>query len=287
MASSTFSRAAFRMPRPAWATNVDWPVIIAALFVAVVMLAAVAPQLIATHDPYAIAPRFAFAPPSRQHWFGTDQLGRDSYSRVVYGASASILVGLIAISLALSIGALMGIAAALGGPLVDRAISRCIDVLFAFPGLILALVFIALLGPSALTVAVAVGIGSAAGYGRIIRAQALIVTRAGYVTAERALGHRPGSILAHTILPNIARPLLPLFTLGVGQTIVWATGLSFLGLGAKPPSAEWGALLADSRNYTAMAWWLTVLPGAAIAGTALALTVLGRALQSRFDARRL
>jgi peptide/nickel transport system permease protein len=270
-----------------WARRLDGRVgvLAAVAFIVLVLVAAVIPQALLTGDPYVTAPRAAFAPPSLHHWFGTDQLGRDFFSRVVYGASTSLIIGVIAISVALLIGGLLGVGAALGGPWIDRAVNRSLDVLFAFPGLILALVFIALLGPSALTVAIAVGVGSAAGYARIIRAQTLIVVQSDYVTAERALGHAPGRILLLTILPNIARPLLPLFTLGVGQTIVWATGLSFLGLGAKPPAPEWGALLADSRNYSAIAWWLTVLPGAAIALTALSLTVVGRHLQWRFDGR--
>jgi peptide/nickel transport system permease protein len=250
-----------------------------------VLLAAVWPHLLAPIDPYDIDPASAFQAPSAAHWFGTDQSGRDAYSRVVYGAGASLLIGLVAIVVALMLGAILGITAALGGRIADLAIGRIIDVLFAFPGLILALICIAILGASPDTLAIAVGVGSAAGYARIIRAQALTVAQSGYVAAAQMLGTAPARILLLTMLPNITRPLLPLFTLGVGQCIVWATGLSFLGLGVQPPQAEWGALLADSRNYTAMAWWLTVFPGSAIALTALALTILGRYLQARFDGR--
>lgn len=258
----------------------------ALVMLAVILVAALVPHALTRLDPFDIDPANAFMPPSPHHWFGTDQNGRDTYSRVVYGARLSLFVGCLAITIALALGAVLGIGAALGGRWIDRAVCRLIDTLFAFPGIILALVFIAILGVSAPTVAIAVGIGSSAGYARIIRAQALLVIGSNYIQALQALGHSPLRILCRNIIPNISRPLLPLFTLGVGQTVVWATGLSFLGLGVRPPSAEWGALLSDSRNYIANAWWLTVFPGATIALTALALTILGKHLQSRLDGRQ-
>ncbi|MBB4201009.1 hypothetical protein CCR94_00685 [Rhodoblastus sphagnicola] len=259
---------------------------LAAAVLATAALAAIFPQLLVDQGPYDIDPTNAFSPPSPQAWFGTDQNGRDVFSRVVYGARASLFIGIVAISIALFLGAVLGITAALGGRWLDLTIRRFIDVLYAFPGMVLALVVISVLGVSELTMAIAVGAASAAGYAHIIRAQALIVTRSDYVAAARALGHSPARVLIRTILPNIVRILLPLATLGVGQTIVWATGLSFLGLGAKPPAAEWGAMLSDSRNYVSLAWWLTVFPGAAIAVTALSLTVIGKSLQARVEGGR-
>lgn len=287
---ANLSTADFRLDNPATAHVRDaaaaGPAVYAAVLVLVaVLLAAVFPSLLSTHQPYEIDPANAFLPPSFDHLFGTDQSGRDTYSRVVHGARTSLFVGTLAISIALLLGGALGIGAAMGGRWLDLPICRLIDVLFAFPSMILALIFISILGISAPTVAVAVGIGSAAGYARIIRAQALIVTNADYIVALRALGHSPIRVLLRNIVPNIGRALLSLFTLGVGQTVVWATGLSFIGLGVRPPSAEWGALLSDSRNYIANAWWLTVFPGATIAVTALALTVLGKHLQSRLDGR--
>lgn len=258
----------------------------AGALLAFVAVAALFPALPATHPPFDIDPAAAFQPPSAAHWFGTDQSGRDTYSRVIWGTRTSLVVGIVAIALALLLGAVLGLAAALGNRWTDLSVRRLIDVLFAFPGLVLALVVIAVLGISEFTVAIAVGVGSAAGYARIIREQALIVIGADYVVAARALGHAPARVLVRTVLPNIARVLLPLATLGVGQTIVWATGLSFLGLGVRPPAAEWGAMLSDSRNYVAHAWWLTVFPGAAIAATALSLTVIGKHLQSRLEGGR-
>lgn len=257
---------------------------LAILVLAVVLLAALHPQSLTPLDPNNIDPDSAFAPPSAAHWFGTDQNGRDTYARVVYGAGASLAVGLGAIIIALALGAVLGVGGVIGGRWADRIVRRLIEVLYAFPSLILALIWIAILGPSAQTLAVAVGIGGVAGYANIIRAQTLLVTGSDYVAAAQALGHSSARILARTVLPNIARSLLPLFTLGVAQSIVWATGLSFLGLGVQPPSSEWGAMLSNSRDYTAMAWWLTVFPGATIAATALSLSAIGRYLRLRMDA---
>ena len=257
---------------------------LAILSLAIIVVAAVHPQALTQIDPNNIDPENAFTAPSAAHWFGTDQNGRDTFARVVYGTSASLAVGIGAILIALALGAVIGVGGVIGGRWTDRAAQRLIEVMYVFPALILALICIALLGPSAQTLAVAVGIGGAAGYARIIRAQTLVVTGSEYISAAQALGHSPNRILRRTILPNIARPLLPLFTLGVAQSIVWATGLSFLGLGVQPPSSEWGAMLSDSRDYTAMAWWLTVFPGATIAATALSLTAIGRYLRMRLDA---
>ena len=257
---------------------------LAILFLAIIAVAAVHPQALTQLDPNNIDPDNAFTAPSAAHWFGTDQNGRDTFARVVYGTRASLAVGIGAIFIALALGAVIGVGGVIGGRWLDRGARRLIEVLYVFPALILALICIALLGPSAQTLAMAVGIGGAAGYARIIRAQTLVVTGSDYISAAQALGHSPGRILRRTILPNIARPLLPLFTLGVAQSIVWATGLSFLGLGVQPPSSEWGAMLSDSRDYTAMAWWLTVFPGATIATTALSLTAIGRTLRMRLDA---
>ncbi len=257
----------------------------ALLIFLVVMLCALIPQFISPYDPYDIDPSISFQPPSVHHWFGTDQSGRDTLSRVIYGTRFSLFIGFLSIITALVLGALLAFLSLFRSKVVSHIVERTIDILFSFPGIILALICIAIFGSSAITLGLAVGIGSAGGYARIIRTQTRLVTEAGYVSAVRMLGYSPVHILIFTILPNIIRPLLPLFTLGVGQCIVWATGLSFLGIGVQPPQAEWGALLADSRNYTSVAWWLTVFPGAMIALTSLSLTVLGRHLQSIFDSR--
>ena len=258
-------------------------VLVAAVLLAALVLAAVAPSLLASQDPFAIKPADAFAAPSLGHLFGTDQSGRDVFARIVTGARPSLLIGVCATAIGIVLGALLGVLAGLGGRLVDAAVSRVLEVLFAFPGLILALLVIAITGTGVVTTAVAVGIGTAPGYARMFRAQTLTVAGSGYVEAARALGHPPLRVLGRTVVPNVVRPLLVLATLGVGQAIVWGSSLSFLGLGAQPPDPEWGAMLSDSRQYISIAWWLAVIPGLFITGTALLTTVVGRRLQVLLD----
>ena len=271
-----------RLPR-AWLPGAGAGVYLAILVLAIVLIAAVHPQLLARQDPYDIDPTNAFSAPNAAHWFGTDQNGRDTFARVVYGTGSSLLVGVAAIVIALLLGIILGI-----GGTFDRALGRHCR---AAPDRGSVCLSAARSGARLHSAPGTFG-GDARGRGRlwgrgrlsrIIRARALVVTQSDYVFAARALGHAPSRILLNTMLPNIARPLLPLLTLGVAQSIVWATGLSFLGLGVQPPSSEWGAMLSDSRNYTAMAWWLTVFPGATIAITALSLTAFGRYLRSRLD----
>ncbi|WP_104103298.1 ABC transporter permease [Arthrobacter sp. 08Y14] len=248
------------------------------------VLAAVAPSLFLRQDPYEIDPANAFQAPGASHLFGTDQNGRDILSRVIAGTGQSLLLGLAATAIGLVLGGALGIAAGVSGKRVDSAICRFVEILFAFPGLLLALIVIAVSGTGVVTAAVAVGIGSAPGYARMLRTQALQVVAAPYVETALSLGRSRSHILRHTIIPNVARPLFVLVTLGIGQSIVWASSLSFLGLGAQPPAAEWGAMLADGRNYLQIAWWIAAFPGIFITLAALTTTVVGHHLQRRLEA---
>ncbi|AMB58426.1 ABC transporter permease [Microterricola viridarii] len=257
-------------PRPA--------TLLAAAFAFYLLLACVVPDAVAPLDPNQIAPREAFSPPSPMHWFGTDESGRDVYSRVVFGTANSLLIGLAATAIGLLLGLALAVLAAFGGRALDFTVNRTVEVLFAFPGLLLALLVITIAGPGPVTATLAVGLSTAPGYARIIRGQLGAIRASGYVEAARVLGHRPQRILGRHILPNALAPLLVLATLGIGQAIVWASALSFLGLGALPPTAEWGAMLAAGRPYIGTAWWLTVFPGLMIVLTTVASTVLGRAL---------
>ncbi|PPL20513.1 ABC transporter permease [Microterricola pindariensis] len=252
--------------------------VLAVAFALYLLLACLVPDAVAPQDPNQIAPRDAFSPPSPAHWFGTDESGRDVYSRVVFGTANSLLIGVAATASGLTLGLALAVLAAFGGRVFDFTVNRTIEVLFAFPGLLLALLVIVIAGPGPVTATLAVGLSTAPGYARILRGQLLAVRRSGYVEAARVLGHRPRRILGRHILPNALAPLLVLATLGIGQAIVWASALSFLGLGALPPTAEWGAMLSAGRPYLATAWWLTVFPGLMIVLTAVASTVLGRAL---------
>lgn len=255
--------------------------VVSAVIVAFLLAAAIFPGLLATADPTQIAPADAFQPPSTAHWFGTDESGRDVYSRVVFGTATSLLIGLAATAIGLVAGAALATIAAVGGRFVDFTVGRVLEVLFAFPGLLLALLVIVIAGPGPVTATIAVGVSTAPGYARLIRGQLLTVRSAEYVEAARVLGHGPWRILTRHVLPNAVAPLFVLATLGIGQAVVWASALSYLGLGAQPPAPEWGAMLAAARTYLATAWWMTFFPGAMIVLTTLATTVLGRGMQRR------
>ncbi|WJY01624.1 ABC transporter permease [Curtobacterium sp. 458] len=253
---------------------------LAAAFIGLVALAAVWPSLLAPQDPLAIDLGASFDAPSAAHVFGTDQSGRDVYSRVVHGAGQSVSIGVGATALGLAGALVLGVLGALGGRAVDAVVTRVIEVLYAFPGILLALILIAVFGSSAGTQILAVGIATIPGYARMVRGQVLAVRGAPYVQAERALGHSGAHVLFHTLLPNAFRPLTVLVTLGIGQAIVWASALGFLGMGVQPPAPEWGAMLNAGRNYLQQAWWLDFFPGVVIVLLALSLTAVGRAVQT-------
>ena len=254
-------------------------------FLTLVIVAALAPQLFAHGDPLAIVPRDAFHPPGWAHWFGTDQSGRDIYSRVIHGARLSLFVGLAATALAMSIAIVLGLLGGLGGLRTDRGVGWLLEVLFAFPSLVLALLFVAIFGSGIGPLIIATGLGAAPGYARMVRGQVLAVRNAGYIEAARALGHSTRRIIWRQLLPNAMRPLIVTLTMGVGQAIVWASALSFLGLGARPPTPEWGTMLSMGRDFIANAWWLTFFPGLFIVLTTLSTTVAGRYLQQRLEGR--
>jgi peptide/nickel transport system permease protein len=254
-------------------------------FLTLVIVAALAPQLFAHGDPLAIVPRDAFHPPGWAHWFGTDQSGRDIYSRVIHGARLSLFVGLAATALAMSIAIVLGLLGGLGGLRTDRGVGWLLEVLFAFPSLVLALLFVAIFGSGIGPLIIATGLGAAPGYARMVRGQVLAVRNAGYIEAARALGHPTRRIIWRQLLPNAMRPLIVTLTMGVGQAIVWASALSFLGLGARPPTPEWGTMLSMGRDFIANAWWLTFFPGLFIVLTTLSTTVAGRYLQQRLEGR--
>ncbi len=246
-------------------------------------MAALAPQALTTHLPTAVDYGAALQPPSIAHVFGTDESGRDLYTRIVWGARESLLIGLGAAAVGICTALVLGSVAALAVKPVAVIADRFVEVMFAFPALLLALLLIAVAGPSAATEVLAVGLGTAPGYARMIRGQILGAKNSGYVEAATALGHSRSRIIRAHILPNALRPLVAVFALSVGQSIVWASSLSFLGLGVAPPSSEWGALLDAGRAYITQAWWLVVVPGLVIVAVALAATTIGRHLQLRLE----
>ena len=254
---------------------------VAGLLALFLLIAAVLPQVLAPGDPLAIDPLAAFSPPTVAHGFGTDESGRDIYTRVVHGTQYSLVIGIAATAIGLGLGVVLGTLAGMLGPIVDFTVNRLLEVLFAFPGLLLALLFILVFGPGVATATIAVGLSTAPGYARIIRAQLIAVRGAAFVEAATVLGRTRWQILVRHILPNTLAPLFVLATLGVGQAIVWAATLSYLGLGAEPPTAEWGAMLSAGRTYITSAWWMSFFPGLFIVLTAVTATVLGRSIDRR------
>lgn len=257
---------------------------IGAVILVLFILVAVFAPILAPMDPLEISQaRRAF--PSGTHLFGTDELGRDVLSRVIYGAQISLRVGLVAIGIALTVGTLLGVIAGYVGQWADSVIMRLTDIMLAFPGILLAIAIIAVLGPSLFNVMIAVGIESIPAYVRTARASTLSVKEMEYVVGARALGASHPRIVFRYILPNIVAPLIVLATVGIAGSILAAAGLSFLGLGAQAPTPEWGAMLSSARNFLREEWWMATFPGIAIMLVVLSLNLFGDGLRDILDPR--
>ncbi|MDP9805653.1 peptide/nickel transport system permease protein [Trueperella bonasi] len=262
--------------------RLDPVLFISLLVIAFFVIAAISPALLAPGDPLAIDPLTGMSAPSAEHWLGTDESGRDVYTRIVWGTRDSLLIGASATLIGLGVGLLLGGLAALGGRRLDWIASRVIEVGFSFPGILLALLIMSLVGPGVGPAIVSVGLSTAPGYARVIRGVMRSVLGSMYVEADLVMGRNSWHRFTRTILPNTAASLFALATLGLGQAVVWASALAFLGLGAPPPSPEWGAMLAAGRTHLITGgWWLTVFPGTAIVLVALSATVVGRRLRNR------
>jgi peptide/nickel transport system permease protein len=260
------------------------PLTVAGAAIAVVWLlvAALAP-LVAPHDPLeqAFVP---FSPPSSDHLFGTDELGRDVFSRVVYGARISLPLGLLLVVLASTIGGLLGALAGYFRGWADGAVMRTADLVFAFPAIILAMVVTAALGRGLTNAVLALVIVAWPSYARVVRSLVLSVGESEYVWATRLLGSSSRRALARDVLPNVVGPVLVLATLDVGNAILLLSGLSFLGLGAQPPAAEWGSMVATGTQFFQF-WWMGTFPGLAIFTAVLAFNFIGDSLRDVFDPR--
>jgi ABC-type dipeptide/oligopeptide/nickel transport system permease subunit len=259
--------------------------VLGASIVLVLLFAGLLAPLLAPYDPYAQNLAITFHPPSLAHLFGTDEYGRDMFSRVLYGARLSQLEITVSVSMALAIGVPLGMISGYMGGFTDQVILWFIDLLYAFPGIVLAILIVAILGPGLFDSLVAISIFAIPVYTRLARNLTLSLKRMEYVEAARALGAGPGRILFHHILRNAAVPILVQATLTAGDVVLTASGLSFLGLGAQPPLAEWGAMMAEGRNFLGVATYLTFYPGATITLTALGLNLLGDGLRDRLDPR--
>lgn len=250
----------------------------------ILLCAAFAPW-IAPHDPLAVDTIGRLRPPSATHWLGTDAVGRDLLSRLIHGTRYFLLVCLIAASISAGCGILLGLLAGAGPPLVDAVIMRLVDVLLAFPYILLVLAIVAILGPSLWTAMVAVGVAGIPGYARLIRSVALTVKREEYVEAARALGASETQIVFGTVLPNTLSPLVVYLSYATPIAALSAAALSFLGLGAQAPAPEWGAMLVNSRSFLFTAWWAVAAPGMAIFVAILSMNLLGNGLRDVLDPR--
>jgi len=256
-----------------------------ALIVAGLMLMALLAPVLAPHDPVAQSLGNAFQPSSRAHPLGTDEFGRDILSRIIFGARASLLAGVVSVAIALTAGALAGLLAGYAGGVVDVTISGVMDVMLAVPGVLLAIAIVAVLGPGLLNVMVAVGISSVPAFARLARGSVMVVKESEFVDAVRALGGTTGRVLFRHILPNIAATLFVMASVYTASAILTAAGLSFLGLGAQPPTPEWGAMLSRGREYLRSAPHVATYPGIAIFVAVMGFNFLGDGLRDALDPR--
>lgn len=241
-------------------------------------------QQVAPYDPIKTMSG-ARQPPSLEFWFGTDRLGRDVLSRVIFGSRISLLLGLISVVMGSVVGSVLGLFSGYYRGWIDTLIMRAMDAMLAFPGILLALVIIAALGPSIQNVMIAVGVSTVPRYARLIRGTVLSLREQPYIDAAKILGVHDVKIMFRHVLPNTLAPLLVLSTLQVGNAISVGAGLSFLGMGAQPPTAEWGLMAAVGRTVLDKAWWISTFPGLAILTVVMACNLLGDSLREAVDPR--
>lgn len=253
------------------------------VFLGLIAAVAIAPGFVARYDPIQMSPEVVLAPPSPAHPFGTDEFGRDIASRVVYGARTSLGYAVLATAISTAAGTVIGVTAAYYAGAYDNVVMRAVDVLMAFPGILLALIVVTLLGPGLTHAMVAVGIGQTPGVGRVVRSATLGAKSNLYIEASRAVGGSGAWIMWRHLLPNIRHVVLVLATLGYGAAILVGASLSFLGLGAQPPTPEWGSMLETARGYLQSDWWVGVLPGVVLGATLLCVNVVGDQLRDILD----
>jgi peptide/nickel transport system permease protein len=259
---------------------------IGAVALVVIFLAAIFADQVSPYAPNQQFLRNRLQPPSAEHWLGTDHFGRDVMSRIIHGGRVSLQVGFISVAIALAVGGLMGLVSGFYGGRIDSVSSWIVDVLLALPAFLLALAIVAALGPSLVNVMIAVGVANIPQFARIARSAVLTVREMDYVTAAQAVGSRDARIMFKHVVPNALGPIIVQVTLSLAGAILAAAGLSFLGLGAQPPTAEWGSMLNSARPYIRDAHWAVTFPGLAIMITVLALNMVGDGLRDALDPRR-
>jgi len=255
------------------------------VIIALLVFAAAFAPWIATHDPLTQNLNVRLQTPSAEHWFGTDQLGRDLFSRVVYGARITLYIVLLVTVIVAPIGLMVGTLAGYFGGAIDTALMRITDIFLAFPGLVLALAFVAALGPGLENAVIAISLTNWPGFARLARAETLIVRSSDYVAASRLQGASAIRIIAKHIVPMCLPSVIVRATLSMAGVILTAAGLGFLGLGAQPPSPEWGAMLSAGRRFMLDYWWMPTFPGLAILLVSLAFNLFGDGLRDVLDPR--
>ncbi len=268
--------------------RLKWGLAATAVLLAIVGSAALAPW-VAPHDPLAVDIRHRLAPPAwmagggPQHWLGTDQVGRDLLSRVVYGGRVSLVVGVVAVLISATIGVLLGLGAGYFAGRTDAVVMTLVNVMLTFPFVLLALAVIAVLGPSLTNMIAVLGVAGWPIYTRVVRAETLAIRERDFVVAARALGTGHARLVFRQIFPNLASAIVVIATLQVAQVIILESFLSFLGLGVQPPTPAWGNMLGEGRVYMLNSWWIAAFPGLAIFVTTLAINLMGNALRDWLD----
>ncbi len=247
------------------------------------IIVAIIGPLLTVHDPFRVDYATKLLPPSAEHWLGTDHNGRDIFTRLIHGTSITLYIGFLSVLVGLLIGVPLGIISGYYGKILDSIIMRCIDVLLAFPGILLAIALVSVLGGSITNVIIAVGVFSVPGFARIVRGSTMAVIKLEYIDAVRALGASDSRIIIRHILPNIISPIIVQATIRIAIAILIASGLSFLGLGAQPPTPEWGAMLSQGRSYMFDHPHVALFPGLAIVSAVLAFNLFGDGLRDAFD----
>jgi peptide/nickel transport system permease protein len=274
-ATSRFFRSLRRSPNA----------VIGATVVCLLALVAIFAPMLAPYDPLEVNASASLTPPSAAYWLGTDALGRDLLSRIMYGTRISLQLGLIAVSIAAISGTIFGLLGGYYRGWLDTSIVAAVDVLLAFPNILLALAITFALGINLTNLMIAVGIAAVPTYVRVVRSTVLAIKENPYIEAARVSGCTNWRIILRHILPNAYGPIIILSTLGVASAILSGSALSFLGLGTKPPTPEWGVMLAEGRGFMLNAWWVTTFPGLAIMVTVLSMNLLGDGLRDTLDPR--
>ena len=271
------------LPEKKRTRQIPWRLVLPAGFLLLVLFAAVFADFIAPYPPGQQNLANFMLPPGSEHWLGTDTLGRDVFSRLIYGSRVSLLVGISSVGLAMTIGVLLGIVSAMAGQVLGELIMRLTDLLLALPPVLVALAIAATVGPSLLNVILIISFIYWAQFARMVRGEALTLRERDYVQAAYAIGSGPLRLLWRHLLPNLVNTIIVLATLQVASAVLLESTLSFLGVGVPPPTATWGTMVADGRPYVELGWWTVTFPGLAIMLVVLSINLLGDVLRDRLD----